>query len=811
MPKIVTIFSLIFLFFNIIYAQDQPIKKAPRLASIKTKPHFSDIQGNGHPINGLLALRYALPNNGYYFANSVAPTGTYRYERSVYLITPAEMVVQGFPIGINFNQIEWTYYTPGNRSVTGTLKIYLQNTTDVVSTKGTTWSTNISTMTLVDNNASFTNPSDYNVIETFTNPTAFIYTGGGLYVAFDYSNPSNTLSTGTNINLNINLPNGTYYGQDNSLISPTINSSSARPETYLGFSIGYDAQVAEVNTLGKFPIPYAAPHQVMANIQNNGDNSLTNLNVILNITGANTFTDTKTIDVLPSGENKFVTFSSWTPTNSGIDTVKVSVPSDEININNSLKIIQQTNINTYSYAYGPFPPSSDGGAGFNGFTGDFVAKFSTSSSSSVSQITVDFINSGQPFKLGIWDASGINGIPGTLLWQSALLISSSGTYTIPVNPKVNVNGNFYVGIRQTSTTNIGLAYQSENPIRPGVFYAASPTGSTEWFDFSTSGNPFRFIIEPGLTITNDVGVSTVDFPQSGSYNNIVANTAPKITVANFGSNNQSSSFNTTVKIYDHTGSQVYTSTKSLTLNSGAQQQVTFDASFTPTAQLYTAKYYTSLASDGNKNNDTVTASFNFSQFSLGMKALVEAMYVNGGTEMSMAPSVTVELHDASTYALVESKTATLSTAGLGTFNFTTAITGSTPYYLVIKSLSTVETWSATPQSFPFGSLSYDFTTGIDKAYTDGSNPPLALHNGKYCIYSGDVNQDGFLTSDDFTGIDNDILLGIYHIVNDLNGDNFITSDDFTFVDNNVASGLFRQVPPGAPGFLIKQSIKSQDQ
>jgi hypothetical protein len=187
------------------------------------------------------------------------------------------------------------------------------------------------------------------------------------------------------------------------------------------------------------------------------------------------------------------------------------------------------------------------------------------------------------------------------------------------------------------------------------------------------------------------------------------------------------------------------------------------------------------------------------------------MWVSGGgTAMTMTPSVTVELHDASTFALVDTKIATLSTAGIGTFNFTSAVNG-TPYYIVVKSLNTVETWSAAAHSFTSGSLSYDFTSGVGQAYTDGSLPPLALHGGKYCIYSGDLNQNGQVTTDDFTGVDNDGSNFDYHLVNDVDGNGQVTTDDFTFIDNNGTNFVQRQVPPGAPSFLAKRVITSHVQ
>jgi subtilisin family serine protease len=193
---------------------------------------------------------------------------------------------------------------------------------------------------------------------------------------------------------------------------------------------------------------------------------------------------------------------------------------------------------------------------------------------------------------------------------------------------------------------------------------------------------------------------------------------------------------------------------------------------------------------------------------LTLKVLIEAMLMSGGgTTMSMAPSVTVELHnDTSPFTIVESKTAALNTVGDGSFNFTNATNGSL-YYLVVISINTLETWSASPISFINGESTYDFTTGFNKAYTDGTNPPLGLHDGKFCLYSGDCDQNGFITTDDYTGIDNDAGNFDYHLLNDLNGDGFITTDDYTLIDNNASAFVQKQIPPLAPSYLIKQHMK----
>jgi hypothetical protein len=112
-------------------------------------------------------------------------------------------------------------------------------------------------------------------------------------------------------------------------------------------------------------------------------------------------------------------------------------------------------------------------------------------------------------------------------------------------------------------------------------------------------------------------------------------------------------------------------------------------------------------------------------------------------------------------------------------------------------VNTIATWSASPQSFISSALSYNFTTAVTQAYTDGSNPPLALHNGKYCIYSGDLNQDGFINSADYTEVNNDNSTFNYHSDNDLNGDGLVTTADYQFIDNNDIIFIHKQVPAGA--------------
>ena len=103
----------------------------------------------------------------------------------------------------------------------------------------------------------------------------------------------------------------------------------------------------------------------------------------------------------------------------------------------------------------------------------------------------------------------------------------------------------------------------------------------------------------------------------------------------------------------------------------------------------------------------------------------------------------------------------------------------------------METWSSTPQTFSADVLNYDFTTSSNKAF--GNN--LKLVGSKWCIYSGDVNQDGFINISDQNQVFIDNLIGAMgFLVTDLNGDFFVEVGDLNNVFINKVLGISRQKP-----------------
>uniref|UniRef100_UPI00191F4904 hypothetical protein n=1 Tax=Hymenobacter rubidus TaxID=1441626 RepID=UPI00191F4904 len=123
-----------------------------------------------------------------------------------------------------------------------------------------------------------------------------------------------------------------------------------------------DAGVRQVYTLTKIPTPQGLPHAVSALVTNDGTSALTGISVTLNVTGANTFTNTQTVASLAVGASTTVTFAPYVATATGTNTVTVAVAvtGDGNSANNSVSVSQAVNTSTYSYADSTVPSSSVG-------------------------------------------------------------------------------------------------------------------------------------------------------------------------------------------------------------------------------------------------------------------------------------------------------------------------------------------------------------------------------------------------------------------------------------------------------------------
>ncbi|MFA5011873.1 MAG: kelch repeat-containing protein [Ignavibacteria bacterium] len=164
---------------------------------------------------------------------------------------------------------------------------------------------------------------------------------------------------------------------------------------------------------------------------------------------------------------------------------------------------------------------------------------------------------------------------------------------------------------------------------------------------------------------------------------------------------------------------------------------------------------------------------------LNITSLLEGYYTGMKNSKSPGINVTVELRESnSPFSLIESHTVLLNESGFASIPFNN-IHNNNPFYVVVKYLNGLETWSSAPQRFTDNILNYDFTTALTQAY--GNN--LVKIGDKFCVYSGDINQDGSINAIDWGFCWNDRgLTGLQE--SDLNGDGNVNELDRTILSNN---------------------------
>ncbi len=175
-----------------------------------------------------------------------------------------------------------------------------------------------------------------------------------------------------------------------------------------------------------------------------------------------------------------------------------------------------------------------------------------------------------------------------------------------------------------------------------------------------------------------------------------------------------------------------------------------------------------------------------SSTTFNIKVIPQGFHNQSSLKLNMRDTVTAYLRNSvSPYMIVDSAKGFLDSVTFeGMFVFNNTPTGN--YYLVVTHRNCIETWSNTPIGLLRGnSLNYDFTNNISKAY--GNNMiNVNLSPLRFGIFSGDVNQDGFIDLTDVTLIFNDannFLTG--YISADVNGDSFADLSDLTIAFNNA--------------------------
>ena len=263
-----------------------------------------------------------------------------------------------------------------------------------------------------------------------------------------------------------------------------------------------DATVQAIYTLGTVS-SYALPVTVQAVIRNLGTAVTTSRTVTLTVSGATTFSNTQPVPALPVGSMATITFAPYSPTaTTGTNTVTVALTGDDAPSNNTATTQQALTADRLSYL-DPAVTTFAGGFGSNSTTvtsATVYVKYRTNATSTtVTAVTPTFAGpatTANDYQVLVL-AAAANGLPGTVLYTSPVRVRplAGGADVVPV-PGTAVSGDFFVAARQLSTSNFGLAYQNESPLRLATFYFS--TDGAAFTDLSVVGTPFRAAISVTL-------------------------------------------------------------------------------------------------------------------------------------------------------------------------------------------------------------------------------------------------------------------------------------------------------------------------
>jgi uncharacterized protein (TIGR02145 family) len=179
-----------------------------------------------------------------------------------------------------------------------------------------------------------------------------------------------------------------------------------------------------------------------------------------------------------------------------------------------------------------------------------------------------------------------------------------------------------------------------------------------------------------------------------------------------------------------------------------------------------------------------------------IKVIPEGFHDIVANRLNMRDTVKAYLINMYQPSIVDSAKAVIDSITFeGNFIFSNAPTGK--YYIVITHRNSIKTWSRAQGEIITAGVpsSFDFTNDSSKAY--GNN--LKKNGNIWCIFSGDINQDGIINLTDLSVTSDDALNYLAgYLVTDLTGDGFVELADLVLVDNNNFKSV-GEMKPSLPG------------
>ncbi len=537
-----------------------------------------------------------------------------------------------------------------------------------------------------------------------------------------------------------------------------------------------DVAASSVDSVTNYTLPLSNIIAPKATFTNTGISNQVNIPVTYKVTGPVNYTSNKVIASLNSGDVKQITFdSTFNPNIEGTYSITVysSLASDGFRVNDTLR----------KSFYSVQPNFGGGGPASGGY---YFANSTSGANSAPSKPTYSWIDTTGGTSLvvnsvaatplttgtlddGNWALGGIGGVRKIKFFG----VSYDSVY-------IGTNGlicftNFTPGSSNWNPPSSGLPNAGPGGgCRPGIYPAWN---DFDWGNTDVVVNRLSYKIDNSkkrIIITYDKapiwGGSSAEFAKFQVAIDFQADTA--------GAPNSNITFS-----YDSSYSSI-----NLPYLAGIQDPT--GANFMQYLFVNSSGGYLSAGPlfDGSSG---VSVTFGPNPYALNGPGEKILTLKSNWESCPNAISSTVLLRNAaSPFAIVGTSTAFTGGNAVHPVSFTSAANGSA-YYIVVKSVNSIETWSSSTVTFSGGSANYDFTTGLNKAY--GSNQKLS--GGIPSIYQGDANQDGVVDQTDI------VTLTYYDISNnttspstDFNCDNTTDLTDLVLNYNNASNFIQLQRP-----------------
>ena len=284
-------------------------------------------------------------------------------------------------------------------------------------------------------------------------------------------------------------------------------------------------------------------------------------------------------------------------------------------------------------------------------------------------------------------------------------------------------------------------------------------------------------------LMNDIQPTGFISPLSGDTLAFGSVFTPQVSFTNNGLNTQ-----TNVSVYfritDTTGNDIYTDS-ALVVSIEAAETLTVafrESQDLTTAGNYTISSYSNLAGDQVTGNDTIFGSLTmnvqmlkFIELRFGLEGMfpvldtVRVFLANSFPPFQIIDSSTVFTQIENTDYIVYPSFANFESEN--------------SCYILVKHRNSIVTWSSVPVVFNTDTISYNFTSSLNMAYSNN----MKLVGNIYCIYSGDENQDGVSELSDVVDVFNaagSFISGYFPA--DMNGDNIVDLSDLVITFNNAS-------------------------